>query len=86
LLDMKWAAAVAPGATIQVVIAPNSDTQSAMDYIINRLPATRVISISFGDGESDLAPPGALAGPILVSISLARRSSSPRQLPMHSMM
>jgi pseudomonalisin len=54
LLDMEWAAAVAPGATIQVVIAPNSDTQSAMDYIVNRLPATRVISISFGDGESDL--------------------------------
>jgi subtilase family serine protease len=54
LLDMEWAAAVAPGATIQVVIAPNSDTQSAMDYIVNRLPATRVISVSFGYGESDL--------------------------------
>jgi subtilase family serine protease len=66
LLDMEWVAAVAPGATIQVVIAPNSDTQSAMDYIVNRLPATRVISISFGDGESNL--PASQASQYLTSL------------------
>jgi pseudomonalisin len=66
LLDMEWAAAVAPGAAIQVVIAPNSDIQSAMDYIVNQLPATRVISISFGDGETDL--PTSLASQYLQSL------------------
>jgi hypothetical protein len=54
LLDAEWAGAIAPGATIQVVIAANQDLQGAMDYVIDQLFTTRVMGVSFGDGESDL--------------------------------
>jgi hypothetical protein len=53
LLDAEWAGAIAPGATIQVVIG-NNDLQGAMDYVIDQLFTTRVMGVSFGDGESDL--------------------------------
>ncbi len=56
LLDVEWAGAIAKGATIQAVIAANSDIQSALDLILNQLFSTRVISVSFGDGETDISP------------------------------
>ncbi len=54
LLDVEWAGAIAKGAVIEAVIADNSDIQSALDYILNQLFSTRVIAVSFGNGESSL--------------------------------
>jgi pseudomonalisin len=55
LLDTEWAGAIARGATIQVVISDTLDIQTSMDYILNRLFTTRVMTISFGLGESALS-------------------------------
>ncbi|MDD5541541.1 MAG: protease pro-enzyme activation domain-containing protein [Acidobacteriia bacterium] len=54
LLDTEWAGGIAKGATIQVVITGDGDIQTSLDYIVNQLFTTRVISVSFGDGETDL--------------------------------
>ncbi|HYK92214.1 MAG TPA: S53 family peptidase, partial [Acidobacteriota bacterium] len=56
LMDVEWAGAIAKGATIQAVISGTADIQPALDYAVNQLFSTRVITVSFGDGESDLQP------------------------------
>ncbi|MBZ5534925.1 MAG: hypothetical protein LAO31_03135 [Acidobacteriia bacterium] len=58
LLDTEWSGAIARSATIQVVIAPNKNIQASMDYILNNLFTTRVMSISFGLGESSFSTSG----------------------------
>ena len=56
LLDTEWSGAIAPGATIQVVIAPtDSSINPSLDYVVNRLPSTHVVSISFGGGENTVS-------------------------------
>jgi hypothetical protein len=53
LLDAEWSGAMAPAASIQVVIAPtNASISPSLDYIVNRLASSHVVSISFGGGES----------------------------------
>jgi hypothetical protein len=52
LLDTEWTGAIAKGATIQVVISDTTDIQTSIDYILNRLFTTRVMTICFGLGES----------------------------------
>lgn len=54
LLDTEWAGAIAKGATVQVVISDTKNIQTSIDYILNRLFTTRVMTISFGLGETAL--------------------------------
>jgi hypothetical protein len=52
LLDTEWAGAIAPNAVIQVVISPSMDITQSINYIVDSLSSTHVMSISFGLGES----------------------------------
>ena len=58
-MDVEWAQAMAPGATIDLVIAPDDNSTSflaSLQYAINTLsPAPSVISMSFGVAESSLS-------------------------------
>lgn len=49
LLDAEWAGAVAPDATVQVVISPTLDISSSVSHILNSpdLQGARIMSISF---------------------------------------
>jgi hypothetical protein len=49
LLDTEWSGAMAPNATIKVVISP--DITTSIDYIVNNLTSAHVMSISFGFSE-----------------------------------
>jgi subtilase family serine protease len=54
-LDVQWAHAVAPGATIDLVVAQNSRNQvmnNALSWAVDNLPAT-TISMSYGSDEID---------------------------------
>jgi trimeric autotransporter adhesin len=56
-LDVEWSGAVAPGATIDLVIAADTSTQQGLNYAAERAVYTNVapvISISFGECEFDL--------------------------------
>jgi hypothetical protein len=52
LLDTEWAGAIAPNAVVQIVISPTLDISQSINYIVNSLSSTHVMSISFGLGES----------------------------------
>ncbi|MDD5544717.1 MAG: S53 family peptidase [Acidobacteriia bacterium] len=51
ILDAEWSGAMAPNATIKVVISPTLSISTSYDYIINNIPSAHVISISFGFSE-----------------------------------
>ncbi|HVH14123.1 MAG TPA: dockerin type I domain-containing protein [Candidatus Angelobacter sp.] len=54
-LDVEWAHAMAPGATIDLVVALSSSLGSIFDaisFVANSLPGERVLSMSFGQAES----------------------------------
>ncbi|MBZ5555276.1 MAG: S53 family peptidase [Acidobacteriia bacterium] len=56
LLDTEWSGAIAPRATIQVVIAPSSSSiNPSLDYVVNQLPSAQVVNISFGGGEGSVS-------------------------------
>src|SRR5205823_5966266 len=52
LLDAEWAGAVAPAATVVVVIAP--DVDMSLQHIINNMPEVKIVSMSFGLCEKKL--------------------------------
>lgn len=65
-LDVEWAHAIAPNATIDVVVAVNSNLGSVFDaisYVANSLPSENVLSMSFGLSESSYP----LTGPYTIS-------------------
>ncbi|PWB82261.1 MAG: hypothetical protein C3F08_00090 [Candidatus Methylomirabilota bacterium] len=56
-LDVEWAGAMAPGAAIQGVIGKNallSTFTTVYNYIVTRLPSTRVVSTSWGLCETQM--------------------------------
>lgn len=58
-IDTQWAGAVAKGATIDLVIAPNTNAAAGVDtaaqFVVNTMsPRPPILSESFGDCESDL--------------------------------
>ena len=61
LLDTEWAGAVAPGATINVVIAGSTDTTSGVDlaaaYAIDNEVAP-ILTYTYGGCEAALGPTG----------------------------
>ena len=52
MLDIQVAASIAPGATIAMYFAPNTD-QGFLDAITTALHDTTVLSISWGASESN---------------------------------
>jgi len=60
-LDTEWSGAIAPNASIQVVVSASSSTTDGValsaQYIVNHNLAP-VVSVSFGDCESDLGRAG----------------------------
>jgi subtilase family serine protease len=60
-LDVEWAHAVAPSATIDLVVALDSSLGSIFDgiaYVANSLPSETVLSMSFGLAESSYPTTG----------------------------
>jgi subtilase family serine protease len=60
-LDVEWAHAIAPGATIDVVVAPDSSLGHIYDgisYVANTLTNETVLSMSFGLSESQYPATG----------------------------
>jgi hypothetical protein len=60
-LDVEWAGAAAPGATIDLVIAGTTDTTSGIDlaasYIVDNLQAP-IVADTYGSCEASLGPQG----------------------------
>jgi subtilase family serine protease len=57
LLDTEVSGGLAPMAMVQAVIADGShDVDQSLAFIINEMPDTKVISMSFGECERDLFP------------------------------
>lgn len=57
LLDIQVSSAAAPGADVQIVICDkDNDVDQSLLYLINNLPDTKVISVSFNLCERDLFP------------------------------
>jgi subtilase family serine protease len=60
-LDVEWAHAIAPSATIDLVVALDSTLGSVFDgiaYVANSLPSETVLSMSFGLAESSYPTTG----------------------------
>ncbi len=60
-LDVEWAHAIAPGATIDNIVAYNSNTGSVFDaiaYVANNLPNETALSMSFGQSETNYPTTG----------------------------
>jgi subtilase family serine protease len=61
-LDVEWAHAMAPQATVALVVAYDSSFQrmyNAIEYAINNVPDVTVLSMSFGSPESSYPTSGA---------------------------
>lgn len=57
LLDTQVSSATAPKATVQVAIADkDNDVDQSLAYFLDKLPDTKVLSISFGECEKFLFP------------------------------
>lgn len=57
LLDAQLSGAAAPRASVQVVIADqDSDIDQSLAFLVNQLPETKIISISFTECETFLFP------------------------------
>lgn len=62
-LDVEWAHAIAPGATIDLVVSPDPSYQhmfDAISYVANNLPQEASLSMSWGDYESHYPTKGSL--------------------------
>ena len=65
-LDVEWAHAMAPGATIDNIVAFNSNTGSVFDaiaFVANNLRNETVLSMSFGQSESNYPTTGSYTVP-----------------------
>ncbi len=61
-LDVEWAHAIAPGATIDLVIGQDNSLQHLYDavrYVANNLPQEYTLSMSWGDFETNYPTTGA---------------------------
>ncbi|WP_299495360.1 S53 family peptidase [uncultured Shewanella sp.] len=55
-LDIQWAHAIAPRANIDLIVLPDEEniyTEEAIAYIVEEYPAGTIVSMSFGDIESN---------------------------------